>query len=250
VIDLAARCLVIGICCVVTTPAAAQVRSSAEEVPSVGSLFSGLPGDFVQLASLRTVVLLGSGGALAVAVSPRDAELTRRAAASGMLEEVLDGGEVLGNGALHAGGAFATYALGRLAHSPRFASAAARLVRAQLLNAGLTHALKFAVNRERPDSGRCSFPSGHSSASFATATILQREFGWKAGLVAYAAATYVATSRMSENSHYASDVIFGAAVGIASAYAVHFESGSGRVTVSPFASPGRRGIAITIVSRR
>jgi membrane-associated phospholipid phosphatase len=242
------RCFA-GVCWLLATPAAAQVHATADTVPSVGSLFTGVAADVVHLGTVRTAVVLGSGGALALAVRPQDPELTRRAAAWGTMEEVFDSGDVLGGGALQVGGAFATYALGRLAHSPRVASVGAELVRTQILNAGLTQALKFAVDRRRPDAGRYSFPSGHASASFATATILHREFGWKAGLAAYAAATYVATSRMSENRHYASDVIFGAAVGMASAHAVRLKSGSARVSVSPFVSPGRRGLEIVVQPR-
>ena len=51
--------------------------------------------------------------------------------------------------------------------------------------------------------------------SFASAAVLQEHFGWKVGLAAYAGAAYVATSRLSERQHYLSDVVFGAAVGIA-----------------------------------
>ena len=41
-------------------------------------------------------------------------------------------------------------------------------------------------------------------------------FGWKAGVPAYGLAAYVAGSRLQENRHYMSDVLFGAAVGIVS----------------------------------
>jgi membrane-associated phospholipid phosphatase len=164
-------------------------------------------------------------------------------------EELLDPGQVIGDGWLQVGGAFATYTIGRMMHSPRTAVMGAALVRAQLLNAGLTQSLKVIVGRRRPDNGHHSFPSGHASASFATATIVHREFGWKAGVAAYAAATYVATSRLSENSHYASDVIFGAAVGTVSAQAVRLGCGKIAVRVSPFVAPGGRGVEIALQRR-
>ena len=45
---------------------------------------------------------------------------------------------------------------------------------------GATYILKYAVREERPDhSNRHSFPSGHTSTTFATATFLQRRYGWK-----------------------------------------------------------------------
>jgi membrane-associated phospholipid phosphatase len=118
-----------------------------------------------------------------------------------------------------------------------------------LLSGGITQGIKFAVDRRRPDNGRYSFPSGHASASFATATIIEREFGWKAGLAAYGTAAYVAVSRLSENRHFASDVVFGAAVGIASAHAVTLTHGRVITQVSPFATHGRRGVNVTLLAR-
>jgi len=68
-----------------------------------------------------------------------------------------------------------------------------------------------------------SFPSGHTSAAFAGATVLAMELSkahptrsrWiKVGM--YGAATAIGFSRMYENAHWASDVFVGAAVGVAS----------------------------------
>lgn len=71
------------------------------------------------------------------------------------------------------------------------------------------------VQRQRP-SGRdyLSFPSGHSSSSFATATSLAYSYGYAVGIPAFAAATFVALSRVNENIHWLSDVVAGAALGI------------------------------------
>lgn len=237
------------VCWLIAGPAAAQTHTSAEDAPSVGQLFSSIPVDVAHLATLSTVVVLGAGGTLALAVKPQDVELTREAASWTTTEDVLDPGQVIGGGLIQVGGAFATYTIGRMTHSSRVAWVGAELVRAQILTAGLTQGLKFAVDRRRPDLGHHSFPSGHSSATFATATILHREFGWKAGLAAYAAATYVATSRLSENRHYASDVIFGAAVGIVSARAVRLGHGKTSVSVSPIAVPGGHGVEVTLLRR-
>ena len=71
------------------------------------------------------------------------------------------------------------------------------------------------MRRERPDgSGANSFPSGHAADTMAFATALERHFNWKFYMPAYAAATYVAISRLHDNRHFASDVAAGAAVGI------------------------------------
>lgn len=71
------------------------------------------------------------------------------------------------------------------------------------------------IQRNRP-TGRnyLSFPSGHASSSFATASSLAYAYGWKVGVPAYAAASFVAISRVNENIHWFSDVVAGATLGI------------------------------------
>ncbi len=52
-----------------------------------------------------------------------------------------------------------------------------------------THTLKFAVNKERPDGGDYSWPSGHTSAAMQGAAYLQFRYGWEYGVPAYAGAS-------------------------------------------------------------
>jgi len=83
----------------------------------------------------------------------------------------------------------------------------------------LTYALKFGVGRTRPNErNNHSFPSGHSSVAFATATMYQMWYGWKGGLPAYAMATLTAFQRLDDDQHWLSDVLMGAAIGIAVPY--------------------------------
>lgn len=86
--------------------------------------------------------------------------------------------------------------------------------------AAIVNGLKYSVKRMRPDnSKRNSFPSGHSATAFMAATMLQKEYGHISPWVSFAAytpATLVAVSRMLNNRHWMSDVLFGAGVGIAS----------------------------------
>jgi len=83
------------------------------------------------------------------------------------------------------------------------------------VNYGLTKIIKVGFNRKRPDGAQYSFPSGHASISFTTATILQKWYGKKIGIPAYTMAIITALSRMNDNKHWASDVTFGATLGIA-----------------------------------
>ena len=87
--------------------------------------------------------------------------------------------------------------------------------------------------------------SGHSSVTFATATVLQRDLGWKVGVPAYGLATYVAASRIQDKRHFLSDVTFGAALGIVAGRSVTVGGGNAKFAVAPTAAPGGGGISFT-----
>ncbi len=80
--------------------------------------------------------------------------------------------------------------------------------------------LKEAVQRPRPGGGGIgthSFPSGHSSAAFTSAALIQENSGWLAGAPAAGLAAFTAFERVEEGHHYPSDVLAGAAIGVLSA---------------------------------
>jgi hypothetical protein len=78
----------------------------------------------------------------------------------------------------------------------------------------VTGVLKHTVNAERPDGGKHSFPSGHTSMAFAGAEFLRKEYGWGWGTPALLAAGFVAWSRVEVKRHYTRDVLAGAAIGV------------------------------------
>ncbi len=84
---------------------------------------------------------------------------------------------------------------------------------------GVTELLKQTFNEERPDkSDNQSFPSGHTSIAFATATVLYYEYKESNKFLAFsgvAFATTTAVFRVLNNKHFTSDVLVGAGVGIA-----------------------------------
>lgn len=83
----------------------------------------------------------------------------------------------------------------------------------------ITFALKELIDKERPDkSDHKSFPSMHSAVSFTSAAFIQKRYGWKWGIPAYAAAGFVGWSRVYGKKHDWWDVAGGAALGVASAY--------------------------------
>jgi membrane-associated phospholipid phosphatase len=108
--------------------------------------------------------------------------------------------------------------------------------------------VKQAARRARPSGSGFSFPSGHATVTFASATVLQRHFGWRVGLPAYAVASYVATSRVQQKRHYLSDVAFGAALGSVAGRTVAV----GRrhaIEIGPMAAPGGAGISFNVIKR-
>ncbi len=83
---------------------------------------------------------------------------------------------------------------------------------------GVTYALKYSIDERRPNGGSQSFPSGHSSISFSAAEFMRKRYGWEYGAPAYAAASFVAYSRVESREHYPRDVVAGAGIGILSSF--------------------------------
>lgn len=84
---------------------------------------------------------------------------------------------------------------------------------------GTTELLKLIIHKRRPDgSNMRSFPSGHTAISFADAAFVQRRYGWKFGVPAYALAAYIGWGRTFARKHDWWDVLAGAAIGAGSAY--------------------------------
>ncbi len=88
-----------------------------------------------------------------------------------------------------------------------------------VLNETLTYSLKIIVNKERPDmSNNHSFPSGHTSTTFQSASFIQKRYGWKYGIPAYVLASYTGFTRLNANKHDFADVLAGAVIGVGSTY--------------------------------
>jgi membrane-associated phospholipid phosphatase len=206
--------------------------------------------DFSRLPSFETLTILSIGGATAALGHSVDRDVTRSLASSDRLGAIMQSGETIGGARMQLAGALATYTLGRMTSSPKVTSVGADLIRAQILSQALTAGIKMSVGRHRPDGTQYSFPSGHSSVTFATATVLQRNFGWKVGIPAYGLATYVAASRVQAERHFLSDVAFGAALGIVAGRTVTIGHGDARFALSPAVVPGGGGVSFTLLQRK
>lgn len=103
-----------------------------------------------------------------------------------------------------------------------------------LVSTLITSALKYSVNRTRPYNtypfidnvifaNGPSFPSGHTSAAFSTATSLSLAYPeWYVIAPSFVWASAVGYSRLDLGVHYPSDVLVGAIVGTGSAYLCYF----------------------------
>jgi membrane-associated phospholipid phosphatase len=95
-----------------------------------------------------------------------------------------------------------------------------------------TLVLKETVHKERPDgSGNDSFPSGHTSVAFQGAAFIERRYGLKPAWPLYLAASYVGWTRVDANKHDTTDVLAGAALGVASSFLL--SKRAPRVAVAP-----------------
>jgi len=209
---------------------------------SVAALFTSLPADFAHLFTPTNGLIVGAGGAAALAIHPKDDEIADSIYdPSGGRHDFFRAGATIGDGVEQNAFALGIYVVGRAAHRPGITSTGADLIDAQIVNGVLTQGLKVSTNRTRPNGGPHAFPSGHTSATFATAEVIREHYGWKWRAPLYGVGAYVSVSRMVDDKHWASDVIFGTAIGVISARAASF--GHRRnVSVSPMAIP--RGIAI------
>ncbi len=112
-------------------------------------------------------------------------------------------------------------------------------------NAVITAGLKAIVDKRRPDGECCdSFPSSHTSYAFMGASFLQRRYGRKVAIPAYAAATFVAYSRVESDRHFVEDVVAGAAIGYLSSY--FFTTRYKGLTVSPVVRHDFLGVSFNV----
>ena len=127
--------------------------------------------------------------------------------------------------------------VGLASHDNKVLRNAAVMAAGTAVSYGIALGLKYTVKRDRPFitypedfadktghdySDSYSFPSGHSTTAFATATALTLEYPkWYVIVPSYAYAGTVAYSRMHLGVHYPSDVLTGALIGSGCAWLSH-----------------------------
>ena len=107
------------------------------------------------------------------------------------------------------------------------------MVGGYFFSAAVTHALKVVIQRPRPfekysfivkrdETGSYSFPSGHTSSAFYSATSLSISYPkWYVIVPGMLWASSAAYGRLYQGVHYPTDVLAGAIVGAGSAWVAH-----------------------------
>jgi PAP2 superfamily len=239
-----------------TAPAEPQEQKADQKEPptpehtGIHALFGNLAEDIKHLPEMQNVFIAAIGGGLALAVHPADQTFNANLQSHYVtVNDVFAPGKYLGDTPEQVALSLGTYAFGRWRDQPKVAHLGMDLLQAQILTEMMVEPLKFSVRRLRPDgSNRQSFPSGHAAITFATATVIERHLGWRKAVLGYLIASYVASSRLHDNVHYLSDVVFGAAVGsIAGRTVVHHAADYWAFT--PVSVPGG-GVALMVTRAR
>jgi membrane-associated phospholipid phosphatase len=200
-----------------------------------------------------TWVILGIGGAAAALAHPLDDDLNEKMTGSDAVGKFFAAGKWIGSAYVQVGTAVGLYVIGRYA-MPHAAGAPKTnkvshlgfdIMRALIVSQALTQGIKVVAQRDRPTGECCAFPSGHSSAAFATASVLERHLGYRGAWPTYVIASYVAASRLHDNRHFLSDVVFGSALGIASGWTVVGRHGRSNYALVP--APTRGGVMVSLV---
>jgi membrane-associated phospholipid phosphatase len=215
------------------------------------ALFHNLADDLKHIPRRNSLYWLGAGAAMSAAIHPADDYINEHLAGSDFADTFFAPGKYIGSFPVMLGASFSTYLVGRKRHIGWVQHLGMDLIEATLLSEGITQGLKVAIRRDRPlraDGTRASgysFPSGHAAVTFATATVFQQHFGWKAAVPTYLVASYVAMSRLHDERHFASDVTAGAAEGIIIGRSVTFHGRN--YFASPMLVPGGVGVGVMVM---
>lgn len=158
--------------------------------------------------------------ALRLAKKTFDQEVQARATQKNHLKRWGQVGGDIGYGYLNT-----TYILGQsLFGGKNGGPRAEHMLESSLYSLGVTQIIKKSVHETRPGfpDDPESFPSGHSSFSFAFASVVTAQHGWAWGGAAHLFATYISYSRINDNWHYIHDVVFGITIGMSYGWGIYY----------------------------
>jgi len=198
-----------------------------------------------------TWVGLGAAGASGIAISATRADhsvsnhYTRHGSQLPHFWDMV--GDVGGNPGTHFGLAGGMLLWSMAADNVEMYEKSNTLISALGINGLVTLALKGIVRTHSPNGEAFGWPSGHTSSTFALATVLHKQYGPVVGLPMFAFAAFVGYERVDARNHDFSDVISGALIGMAIGHAVA-ENHNAKVLgmdVVPYIGP-RGGVGIAL----
>jgi PAP2 superfamily len=198
-----------------------------------------------------TWVLLAGGGVAALAVHPADDYVQSHILGNDTADNFFKPGKIIGGAPFQVGVSVGLWAVGRYVVPAKDGSRTNKLshlgfdlMRAQIVSQALVHGIKYTAQRDRPTGECCAFPSGHAATAFAAASVIERHFGYRASWPALLGASYVGASRLVENRHWLSDVVFGAALGEAVGWTIVGRHGRSEYALQPVPVPGGMMVAL------
>jgi membrane-associated phospholipid phosphatase len=237
----------------------------AGELSSGLKRLAGESSDFIttplQIGNCNICITAGVLGATALAYSyDKDIQHSIKPNQNSKIKSASEAGSLLGDPYIHIGAALLVYGGGIVADSPKWKQTGEMIGEALILADASTLLIKEAAGRGRPDVSRAkgdfkpfgfktdydSFPSMHTSSSFAMASVLAATSeSYVVKSACYLAASFVGFSRIYRNRHWTSDVLFGAALGELSGRTVtNFHASGKRFAISPISINNGAGLAM------
>ena len=235
-------------------PAQGPEANPAPAHTGFGALVGDTWSDFKAFPRRKsTWVILGVGAAGALLAHPADDNLNAKLVGKKSADWFWKPGNIVGSAPVEIGASLGMYLIGRYVVPPnqdqpvsegtsartnKWSHMGLDLLRAQIVSQAFVQGIKYSVRRDRPTGECCSFPSGHATTAFAVASVIERHFGYRLSVPMLAVATYVGTSRLHDNRHFLSDVVFGAALGTATGWTVVGRHGRSSYALTPVVVPG------------
>ena len=193
-------------------------------------------------ASPENLLLLGGtyGAALALqSTGPDDTVADRLGEHRIFKDDWRDAFGAAGNPLVHFGLAGLWYVVGQQTQDDHTYEVAGTLRRALMLNGLSVLVGQVASGGHGPNGEFGSFPSGHTSSTFAVASVMHRSYGPWVGMPLYALGGLVAMERLDSDEHFLSDVVMGAVMGLVIGHTIagerELELAGGRIV--PYVDP-------------
>ena len=161
-----------------------------------------------------SILLLAGGASVAMHSTGADKKLAENFDDHHVFQDFTDESlNVIGHPWTQFGASALWYAISRKNQDDFNKKRAEAMIAALSVTGVATMSLKAIRDNETPNGKDWAWPSGHTASSFTVASMLDEFYGPKVGVPAYAFASLIAYRMLDSGDHWASDVVFGAALG-------------------------------------